>query len=656
MLTGQSPHVAGMLGLHHRGWSLTHPDHHLAYFLRELGYHTARAGVSHISSDHALVGYDEQLTDSSCGALLTRQGAKSFLNRSQDRPFFLSVGFGETHRAGRGFAADHLTDKQTRHAQPIPGLPDTARTRRDAAEFAVCAARLDQHMSDVLDQLDASGHAERTLVICTTDHGVPFPGHKCNLTAQGLGVMLILRGPGGFSGGKVLDALVSQLDVYPTLCEMLGVEPPDWLEGHSMLPLVRGERDTIREACFGEVTYHTTFEPMRSCRTNRWSYVRRFGDRQRPTPANTDASPSKDVWLEQGWAHHEQPVEALYDLIFDPLEICNLAHDAGSSAIRQDMADRLDQWMQHRHDPLLGSELPMPPAGVVVDDPDGSGEQRRVFEQRVSGRAWKQATRVEITPAPPGGKARKPHMRLPASGFTLIELLVVISIIALLIAILLPVLSNARSSARALACLSNTRSLGQATMLYTVEHDNLLPWGAFAGNFDADPATEFWSWPGLVHPYLSQEKQDQGDFRADSAQAFNCPTLLAVEPDILKGSYSANDRVLVDVGFVGPGDPTLSVDQVARPSEIVMLGDGRLNANRKVPATFSPPTGLNMQDALISSAVWADHDYDARSGDPNPSRGLRYRHAADAANTAFVDGHAQANPKGSLQLRHLRHD
>ncbi len=374
-----------MLGLHHRGWSLSNPQQHLAHFLRDQGYRTARSGVHHICGDPRPVGYDEQLTKDGCGALLNRQAVKTFLERDHDQPFFLSVGFGETHRAGRGFAADYLTDHQARYSSPMPGLPDETRTRRDAAEFNDCVTRLDQHVSDVLDQLALNGLVENTLVICTTDHGVPFPGHKCSLTARGTGVMLILRGPGGFTGGRVNDALVSQLDLYPTICELLDADPPEWLEGHSLLPLVTGEATSIRGECFSEVTFHTAYEPKRGCRTLDWSYIRRFGQRRLPVLANTDDSLSKDVWLEHGWAEQPLPDEELYDLHLDPDERDNLAADPAFAATLDNMRGRLDRWMQQTEDPLLYDELPIPRDGILVNAPDGSAQPQRIHAASTAG-------------------------------------------------------------------------------------------------------------------------------------------------------------------------------------------------------------------------------------------------------------------------------
>ena len=99
------------------------------------------------------------------------------------------------------------------------------------ASFVESARSLDRGVGAVLDALDDTGLADNTLVICTTDHGIAFPGAKATMTDGGIGIFLIMRGP-GFPKGTVTDALVSHVDIYPTICELVGVETPDFVQGN----------------------------------------------------------------------------------------------------------------------------------------------------------------------------------------------------------------------------------------------------------------------------------------------------------------------------------------------------------------------------------------------------------------------------------------
>ena len=184
-----------------------------------------------------------------------------------------------------------------RYTLPPAPIPDTPETRLDTAAYHASARNLDRAVGQILDALDHNGLTGDTLVISTTDHGVAFPLMKCNLEDNGWGVSLIMRGPGGFSGGKVIDALISQLDIYPTLCDLAGVAHPAWLEGKSMLPIVRGEANEINDEVFAEVTYHAAYEPKRAVRTGRWKYIRRYGDKHTPVLPNCDDGLSKSLWL-----------------------------------------------------------------------------------------------------------------------------------------------------------------------------------------------------------------------------------------------------------------------------------------------------------------------------------------------------------------------
>ena len=178
-----------------------------------------------------------------------------------------------------------------------------------------------------------------------------------------------MRGPGGFSGGRVCDAQISQIDLFPTICDLLQVPPPSWLQGKSLLPLVSNQTEEIHEAVFTEATYHAAYEPQRAVRTPRWKYIRHFGTRQIPVLTNCDDSLSKDVWLQYGWGTQLVAPEQLYDLIFDPNEACNRIDDPAYATVLQEMRQRLDDWMQETGDPLLQGSV-APPSGVELNDPD----------------------------------------------------------------------------------------------------------------------------------------------------------------------------------------------------------------------------------------------------------------------------------------------
>ena len=364
LLTGQHAHSSGMLGLAHRGWRLNDYGQHIVHTLRAAGYHTALAGIQHEARDAAEIGY-HQVLERSGRAAKTAPAAVEFLRHAPDQPFFLSVGFWETHR---DFPV--VEETAARYVRPPAPLPDTPDIRRDMAAFARQARALDAGIGSVLDALAAAGLAEETLVICTTDHGLAFPGMKCNLTDHGIGVLLIMRGPGGFSGGRVVDAMVSQVDLFPTICDLLEIERPAWLQGRSLLPLIRDETPEIRGEIFAEVTYHAAYEPQRAVRTGRWKYIRRWGDRTIPVLPNCDDSPSKNVWLDYGWREREVAAEQLYDLVFDPNESNNLAANPDLGGVLDEMRERLHRWMVDTRDPLLHGPVAAPP-GAQVNDPDG---------------------------------------------------------------------------------------------------------------------------------------------------------------------------------------------------------------------------------------------------------------------------------------------
>src|SRR3954468_4444398 len=336
LLTGEYSHSNGMLGLAHRGYRLADYDHHLVHALRDAGYTSTLIGEQHLSVDPADIGYDDVL-DGPVAAT-----AAAFLGERPREPFFLSVGFVDTHRpfpAARG------------EAPPPAHLPDVPEIRRDMAGFVESARRLDEGVGQVLDALPPN-----TVVILTTDHGIAFPGAKGTLTDRGIGVMLIVRGP-GFEPG-VDDRLVSQIDIFPTVCELAGVPRPPWVQGRSLLAPDRND------AVFAEMTFHAAYEPQRAVRTKRYKYIRRYENGyEGPVLANIDDSPSKDYLLAHGLADRVPARAELYDLVFDPGEACNVAGDPAYAGVLDELRERLTRWMRESGDPLLdGSVEPVPGA------------------------------------------------------------------------------------------------------------------------------------------------------------------------------------------------------------------------------------------------------------------------------------------------------
>jgi N-sulfoglucosamine sulfohydrolase len=365
LLTGQYGHNNGMLGLAHRGWSLNDYHQHIVHTLRQAGYFSVLIGEQHIAKRPEIIGFDRVEKIATTHVESVAPVARQVLAEPLPQPFFLSVGFFETHRDW----LDPPSLRDALYSLPPANLPDTSETRHDIAAYRASARSLDQGVGSVLEALDAQGLTENTLIILTTDHGLAFPGAKATLYDRGLGVMLIMRGAGGFLGGRVNDALVSHLDIYPTLCDLAGVEQPENLDGFSLLGLVRGEVTSLRQELFAEMTWHAAYEPQRAVRTERYKYIRRFGERQTPVLANCDDSPSKDLLMRYGWAERKIPFEQLYDLVFDPNEAANLAGDPGHAELLDDLSGRLTHWMESTHDPLLHGD-PEPPAGAEINDPD----------------------------------------------------------------------------------------------------------------------------------------------------------------------------------------------------------------------------------------------------------------------------------------------
>ena len=387
LLSGQSPHVCGQLGLAHRGFQMDDYSRHLGSYLRtEGGYETVLCGIQHEAPSADLIGYSRILGDQGYdmgdigfnGIDWDRANARlvaRYLGEKHDKPFFLSYGMFSTHRK----YPKHDGSVDPDYVMPPAIIADTPENREDFADFIYSAKAADECVGIVLDAIGKSGLRDSTMVIFTTDHGVAFPFMKCNLYDGGTGVALIMDCPQNSMRGKAVDSLVSHIDLYATICSFCGVPVPASTEGKSILPILEGKVDAIRAEVFGEVNFHACYEPMRSVRTDHYKLIRRFDDDLSLIPANIDDSPSKRQLIEDGLLSTIHPAVELYDLLADPMEQHNLAEDDRYSGVLVDMDARLSAWMESTGDPLLKGSLKAP-CGCLLNHRTSINAEEKVYK------------------------------------------------------------------------------------------------------------------------------------------------------------------------------------------------------------------------------------------------------------------------------------
>ena len=268
-----------------------------------------------------------------------------FLARAGERPFACFVNFMDPHRPF-GHGKDESEGGAPRLHDPervglFPFLWDTPETRADLARYYDALARMDATLARLLDLLEASGRAQDTLVVFTADNGMPFPFAKATLYEAGINLPFVVRWPGVVAPGTSSDAVVGLVDLLPTALDSFGLEGPE-LQGHSLLPLLRGEVDSVREDWFAMHTSQIVGEdyPSRALRRGKWKYVRNLEPEARFRMSGFNRSRTWRSWraLAEGEAppagleEHmrrllERPAEELYDLDADPFEQRELLGD-----------------------------------------------------------------------------------------------------------------------------------------------------------------------------------------------------------------------------------------------------------------------------------------------------------------------------------------
>lgn len=382
-LTGQYPHSSGMLGLAHRGFRLADPGHHLARVLSDDGYLTALAGVEHTIDGGEALLYDEVLTGSTpqeCRGAKVASAAVRFLERvavpEEARPFFLSVGTMETHTPYPDPDPSLPSERAAYVSVPRP-FADTPALRAMSAGYRASARAMDDAFGDVLETLERVGLRENTWVFAFTDHGLQWPGQIGSVGELGNAAYLIARGPstGGFAPGSVVDQMVSLMDLAPTVYELADKERPVWVDGVSLLPVLKEPEFRLHDRLFFEQTYHAAYEPMRAVRDDRHIYLRRFDDRDSPVLPNLDTTPARDEYLAAGFKERPRYSEMLYDHFFDPDQMDNLIGSPQHKEIAAELRGALRDWMVETADPVRDGVVALPDGAFTVSPdalyPDG---------------------------------------------------------------------------------------------------------------------------------------------------------------------------------------------------------------------------------------------------------------------------------------------
>ena len=286
--------------------------------------------------------------------------ATEFLDSyEEDAPFFLYLAFTSPHdprMAPADFAAmyppadiplppnfvpEHPFDNGEMRIRdemlaPFPRTPEAV--QQHIADYYAMITHMDAWLGHVLSALDQDGYADNTLVLYMADHGLAVGQHglmgKQNLYDHSVRVPLIMRGP-GLPQGKTVDALTYLYDVFPTLCDLVGIDIPETVEGESLRPLMTGEKQRVRDT-----VYSAYKDYQRMVSDGRWKLIRYY--RSQETGAGSERL-------------------QLFDLANDPWETRDFSEAAEHRPKVQRLASALETWQAKVSDPLAGT--PVLPTG-----------------------------------------------------------------------------------------------------------------------------------------------------------------------------------------------------------------------------------------------------------------------------------------------------
>jgi uncharacterized sulfatase len=303
-------------------------------------------------------------------------GIRDYMSADKhDSPFCLVVALVEPHVPWvMGDASQYPPQK----LKLPPNLADTPVTRQHFADYLAEITYMDGQVGQILDVLTASGSADNTAVLFTSEQGSQFPGCKWTNWNTGLHTALVASWPGQIAEGTRTDALVQYADVAPTLVELASGRPSPDFDGTSFAAVLRGQSDKHREFAYG---MHNNLPegpryPIRTVTDGRYRYIRNLlpdelyierhlmggGPLNNPYWATwLGADPLKQPEIYQRVKRYlRRPAEQLYLTADDPYELLNLIGDPDHTETKSRLSAALDAWMTAQADP--GADVDTPAA------------------------------------------------------------------------------------------------------------------------------------------------------------------------------------------------------------------------------------------------------------------------------------------------------
>lgn len=369
IFTGLGPHRHGSHENHSR---IDEGIQTLPHYLSDLGYRVILAGKTHVKPLDSYP-FEYMDTEGDWNAVIVNEASdvEQFLSEEAgDEPFCLVIATNNPHVP---WPRDREYDSED--IQIPPFLLDTEDTRKAMANYYTDVTNMDRELGRTLDLLDENGLSEETAVIYTSDHGPQFPHGKWELYDYGIKVPFIIRWPGMVEAGSTSDAMISLIDLLPTIIEMAGGSPPQDIDGRSILDVITGQTNDHREEIYATHTrdLNMNYFPIRVVRTDRYKYILNLAPERAFTNHITNSNAFEENGGEQLWDswlklansnpkarnkiqnYQHRPEEELYDLQDDPHEQNNLADDPKFQDIKEKLRHKLEEWMMNQGDEGRGA-------------------------------------------------------------------------------------------------------------------------------------------------------------------------------------------------------------------------------------------------------------------------------------------------------------